>query len=368
MTAVARIAIEDQPMLVADLLLSGPPLPGVIAALPTTNDLSSAFPSGSSKVPRALCQKIAVVSDDLLVGWSGLYDIARKVIGELRTLATTERLTYGSLDQHLNNLDPSIWADIGLVGFIRDPDGRIAQFGRGYVSLPTHLFGNIALLGTGRDHFRNFLHQTEKLPEAAERPMNALERSVGFGLHMGGTLLRIELESPESLKKFYGGGYEIAVFEMGKFKKIEDITYAFWWVETDGPEVQVGRAPNRTFRYSYKDDLLRIRSVTIDDNKHRAPRITEELFRVPPVYRDLRPDEATDTSRPTLNTPWLCNYFLVRSADDQLGILSMIKHQTQQQQWVRFEDFAGGVKVFASQAFFEEMAQHVLRQSGVIKS
>jgi hypothetical protein len=37
-------------------------------------------------VPRELCQKIAVVSENLVVGWAGGYDIARTVIGELRRL------------------------------------------------------------------------------------------------------------------------------------------------------------------------------------------------------------------------------------------------------------------------------------------
>jgi len=44
MTAVARVAIQDCPMLVADLLLSGPPLPDVAASVPTMDDLSAAFP------------------------------------------------------------------------------------------------------------------------------------------------------------------------------------------------------------------------------------------------------------------------------------------------------------------------------------
>jgi hypothetical protein len=373
MTAVARIAIQECPMLVADLLLSGPALPGVTASVPTTDDLSAAFPPGSSIVPRELCQKIAVVSEDLVVGWAGGYDTARAVIGELRRLDAAQRFTNESLQRDLESLDPSVWAEsghpdsIGLVGFIRDPDRRMAQFGRSYFKLDTQLFGQVGLLGSGLDDFEKFLQQTQKLPEADNLTMNALQRSIGFGLHMGGSFLRIELATPASLQKFYGGGYEIAVSEMGKFKKVDDITYVFWWVEADGPKLRGGLAPSRAFRYSYKDDLLRIRSVAIDSSGPRAI-AREQLFRVPPVYRDVRPDEEADTTRPPLNARWLCNYFLVRFADGQVAILTKMAYQPREQRWVRFEDFAGGVSVAVSQEFLEETGREVLRASGVIKT
>ena len=163
-------------MLVADLLLSGPPLPGVTASVPTTDDLSAAFPFGSSIVPRELCQKIAVVSEDLVVGWAGGYDTARAVIGELRRLESAQRFTNESLQRHLESLDPSVWAEsghpdsIGLVGFIRDPDRRLAQFGRSYFKLDTQLFGKVGLLGSGLDDFEKFLQQTQELPEIAAAP------------------------------------------------------------------------------------------------------------------------------------------------------------------------------------------------------
>jgi hypothetical protein len=161
MTAVARIAIQECPMLVADLLLSGPPLPGVTASVPTTDDLSAAFPPGSSIVPRELCQKIAVVSEDLVVGWAGGYDTARAVIGELQRLDAAQHFTNESLQRHLESLNPSVWAEsghpdsMGLVGFIRDPDRRIAQFGRSYFKLDSQLFGKVGLLGSGLDDSRS---------------------------------------------------------------------------------------------------------------------------------------------------------------------------------------------------------------------
>lgn len=364
MTAVARIAIQECPMLVADLLLSGQPLPGVIVSVPTVDDLSVAFPPGSPLMPRKLCQKIAVISENLVVGWAGGYDTARAVIGELWRLDVAQRFTNESLQRHLDDLDPY---SIGLVGFIRDPDNRIAQFGRSYFNMDTQLFGKVGLLGSGLDDFEKFLRQTQQLPEAKNLPMNALQRSIGFGLQMTGSLLRIELESPASLQQFYGGGYEIAVSELGKFKKLDDVTYVFWWVETDGPKLRGGLVPSRAFRYSYKDDLLRIRSVAFVPAGTRTI-AREQLFLVPPVYRDVRPDEEADQSLPPLNARWLCNYFLVRFGDGRLVIYAKLVYQPQEKRWLRFEDFAGGVTVAVSQEFLIETGEEVLRASEVIKT
>lgn len=367
MTAVARIAIEECPMLVADLLLSGPPLPGVTASVPTADDLSTAFPPGSPLMPRELCQKIVVLGDNLVVGWAGSYDVARDVVGELVRKGAAQPFTNDTLQRHFDGLDPDVWQEIGLVGFIRDPDRRIAQFGRSYFKLPTELFGTVGILGSGLDDFEKFLQQTQQLPEADNLAMNALQRSIAFGLHMGGSLLRLELATPASLQKFYGGGYEIVVSEMGKFQKLDDVTYVFWWVEADGPQLRGGLLPSRVFRYSYKDDLLRIRSVAFDGSGPRTA-ASEQLFRVPPVYRDVHPDEEADTTLPPLNPRWLCNYFLVHFADGRIAILTKIAYQPQEKRWVWFDDVPGGVAVAVSQEFLEETGREVLRASGVINT
>ena len=146
MTAVARIAIAEYPMLLADLLLSGPPLSAPLALIPTVDDLSVVFPFNSERVPHGLCQKIAIVSPNLVVGWSGSYSTARDVISELRRRVVAKRYTDEDLQRDLNSLLPPHEADnsIGLVGFTRDPDNRIAYWGRNYYRVKTKVFGKVS--------------------------------------------------------------------------------------------------------------------------------------------------------------------------------------------------------------------------------
>lgn len=364
MTAVARLAIQDCPMLVADLLLSGPEFPGFTASIPTIEDMAAAFPPGSPRVPLGLSQKLAVVADNLVVGWAGRYTTAREVVAELVRLSKDKAFTNDSLQQHFDNLGPSVWSEIGLVGFVRDPKG-VAQFGRSYHNLSTQLFGNVGLLGSGLRDLQTFLQRTPMLPGADGSSMNPLQESISFGLSLTGVFLHVELATLESLSSFYGGGYEIAVSEKGKFRKLDDVTYLFWNASVNGNEVRIGRIPRRAFRYGYRDDLLVIRSAAFRDDQPRVA-IRNDLFTVPPVYRDLQTAELGGVPPPSLNAKWLCNYFLVDFAGVKPAILVKVRYQPQEQKWVKFVDFPGGVGVSVEHAFIEEVAKEFLRESGVI--
>ena len=59
-------------------------------------------------LPRDLCQKLAVVSKDLIVGWAGEYKVAREVISDLIQLNTAQRFTNASLQQHFDSLGASV--------------------------------------------------------------------------------------------------------------------------------------------------------------------------------------------------------------------------------------------------------------------
>lgn len=345
-------------MLVADLLLSGPPLPGVTAVIPTADDLSAAFPAGSAMVPRDLGQKIAVVADNLVVGGAGTYDVARAVVSELVRLSGMQAFTNESLQRHFDSLSPSVWDEIGLVGFIRDGKG-VAQFGRSYYTLPTQIFGEVGLLGTGLGDIETFLGKFPQLPESSDRPTNALEQSLSFGLQLTGTFLNLEVVTLESLKDLYGGGYEIAASVAEKFEKLGDITYIFWATRTDGETLRINHTPMRVFRYAYSDDLLVIRAVSFQGGGPRTT-VRQDVFPVPPVYRDLRPNEVTNPPVPTLNARWLCNYFLIAFPNGKVGILTLVLYKgAGGDRWVKFRDVPGGVEVGVQAEFLERVAHEV---------
>jgi len=71
--------------MLGDILMSGVERPGEPARLPTIENITEVFAEGSGLVPTGLRQKIAILSDDLIIGWSGDYIAARTVITDLYT-------------------------------------------------------------------------------------------------------------------------------------------------------------------------------------------------------------------------------------------------------------------------------------------
>lgn len=47
MTAVARLAINNYPLLIGDVLLSAPEVPGQFVSVPIIGDITTVFPEGS---------------------------------------------------------------------------------------------------------------------------------------------------------------------------------------------------------------------------------------------------------------------------------------------------------------------------------
>ncbi len=238
MTLIARLAINDFPMLVGDLLLSGPSVPDTQDDVPTTENLTAIFPAGSTYVPRGLRQKIAVVADNLVVGWAGRLITAQEVIAELRRKSASQPFTYVTLMKHFDSLSPSVWNGFGLVGFIDDTKDRVVQWGRSYWQVNTKLFRKVGLLGTGLDDVEKMLLSVPKLPEGLEHPLNGPEQALGFALHLTGSLLQLEIATGKSLSEFYGGGYEVAIYIKDRYQKVDSITYMFWRTSREGDGVR----------------------------------------------------------------------------------------------------------------------------------
>jgi hypothetical protein len=208
MTVVARLAINDYPMLIGDLLLSIEDPLASPSPVPTAENLSVMFPAGSACVPCGLRQKVAVVADNLVVGWSGALNTAWDVIAELKRKA--QLFTYETHTKHFASLSQRVWDEIGLVGVLEESQDRVFHWGRKSREADTKLFGRIGLLGSGLNDVEKMLLDIPSLPVGLERTLLGPEQALGFCLHLTGNLIQLELATRKSLAQFYGAGYEIA--------------------------------------------------------------------------------------------------------------------------------------------------------------
>ncbi|HUV88104.1 MAG TPA: hypothetical protein VMY80_00495 [Anaerolineae bacterium] len=284
-------------------------------------------------------------------------------MSELRRLSAGTSFTKDSLDHFFDSLSGAVWNDIGLLGFLREGD-RVAEFRRNGREVPTQLYGNVGLIGSGRVDIERFIG-TGQMPGGLERPMNGLEQSLGYGLYLTGTFLNLEQVTGESLTRYYGGGYEIASLMGDKFGKRGDVTYIFWRARADDGNPRLYKQPSRLFRYAYEGDLLVIRAFAFEGSPP-APTARDDLHYVTPVYRDPTPkergwvDDPYSGPAPSLDASWLCNYILTAFPNGKVGVLTLVCLKAPgQDRWVSIKETAAGTEIMVSDEFINLVSRQI---------
>ena len=359
MTAVARLTILNKcPILLGDLLITGPKKPGIKAMIPTIENVNSLFTSELGRIPYGMQQKVVIVSDNLMLGWSGDYLTAKEVICDIYTESEESRFTKTSLHKYFMLLPQRIWDQgVGFIGFIKDRNG-IAYFGYRYKSIKTKIFGNVGLLGTGSADLEKLLNRYTGIPKPMSGKPNILEVSISLTLSLSGILLNTELATLRSLQNFYGGGYEIATIVNGKFRKLDEIVYIFWIARISEKGVHISQIPRHAMSFVYVDDILIIRSVSFNETKDRVS-MSQSGYSVPPMYRIISEQEIDTLHMPDLNQKWLCNYFLVTLPSGDKEIYSRIDYRPKDQRYVKFHEEQNSTIVAVEREFIESVGEEI---------
>ena len=153
MTLVARFEVSNSPVLMGDLLISGPEKPGAAPLkLPTVDDIREVYPEDWEwHRPIALKQKIAIVSDRLAVGWAGNEISATVAIKKLCEYVRTHgdepdkirEFAESPLFAELNSTLP-----FSLTGYAFADHGSLV-FAFVCENVDIENFGRVSLLGTG---------------------------------------------------------------------------------------------------------------------------------------------------------------------------------------------------------------------------
>ena len=306
MTLIARFTVNGWPVLIGDLLLSGKPLPTTKIALPTLRDIEDVFSASDETVPRNLKQKISIIGENVVIGWAGISQTAADVIGTLVRKSTREQFTTDSLYSHFSSLPQTVWNEIGMTGFILE--GKMLNaFGRGnsFSNYDTTVFRNVGLLGSGSgDLLKTFVDT--RVEQRSEGPFNKSQIAVLMGLTKACNALGWELANYESLKQFYGGGYEVGSLLDGKFQKIDNIMY-FVWEATIDEHNNVEAHPSHASHYKYHNENLIIGDIAIEGTS-----ASEMLVPISPVHEEWDPGEPIPES--SYDPEWLCNAVLIRGS------------------------------------------------------
>lgn len=342
MTLIAQFTFANQPVIVGDLLLSGPEYSDRSIHLPTIGNSHQALPKGSRVSIIGITQKVNIIADRLAIGWAGQAYVARTVLRELNEELQRESFTIDSLREFFDRLQKSKDRDtVRFVGWIMD--GTLAYpFWFGDVArFRTKELGEVSAAGTGTEDAKAILTNLPDLKLLAGTMPTYSQEAIVRALMVAGYLLQPELNNYSSLRKYYGGGYEIATLVDGKLNKVSDVTYLFWFVDATGKSPQFYN-PYHTFKFEYRKDFLLFRTARFKE----AMRYDDNVSLIYPILRDITEQEVEELevlkSPPNMNSRFLVNFFQVALPRAASAVLSRVDYQFDPKKHVVFHEVKDG--------------------------
>ena len=312
MTLAAAVWISGLPVLISDSLVSRQGSVPTQLSLPSWGPVADLLSEEREITPTALCQKTELIGESIAVAWSGPVIHASRVMQVLednaasfRNVQEVEQILEGfrSEPEHKNS---------AFVGFFREPTGEIKQFTENGWSIPSERYGQVCLIGSGADYFRQLLE--------AESVFDEFRRSKQFvdvlseALTLTGLLLTVEISTGWTVSSGYGGAYDVTTL-------LEDR-----WVMTGNP----AKVAFVHWTCDWAKDDLRLRVVVVRGHYGKTARY--QVLEFGPKGRIVREEDflvegartffRSGSPRPSLHestipfdfeSVWMCNYFLLRS-------------------------------------------------------
>ncbi len=323
MTLVAKLQ-PGFPFLIGDLLISTEADTSRQVVLPTVGKFNQKQASEPSPIIIGMRQKLCILSDNLVVGWAGRSIAARAVMNDLKAHFNDSPTTTETVIEFLKQLDYPEIADVSLVGMTLSGN-LIGSFGMNAFRQDMSFWGTVRTAGSGSDTFLTTLKAFEKESfKISGSPGDAWE-AFGVVIATTGSLIGEEINSHESLSKFFGGGFEFVSVSENRFQIISDITYLFWIVhsvEEDGLELSIYPL---AIKFAYAGDLLIIRRTEFLSLDIESEPIDSEVannlggtsyFGVTPIDRHVENSEFRELEMPDLESPIYCNYIFFPPTED----------------------------------------------------
>ena len=226
---------------------------------------------------------------------------------------------------------------------------RLFDFNSWPVDFPNTGFKYFKAAGSG---YATLLDLAPKIEmETTSGKLNKLESGIATSITFTTSLISTEVLSLLSLKKLFGAGYEVVHPLRDNLSKFKDLTYVFWRAEEESKgKWRMLPFPFLASNYSYHQDMLIIRSVRMSSNTNAnsCKLDSDESHIVTPIHRAFNPEELIGYSPRSLNSKFICNIFLWKNNDGEIGIYSnfgFYANQTPPVIWTNEFEKNKGVKV-----------------------
>jgi hypothetical protein len=218
MTIIAAIKISETPVLIGDILISRTGIEQPHIEIPTIDDVNLILPEEWQRNVCGLYPKLVLINSSLTIAWTGHVIAARSLIEEIRGKFGGVDFVPDELFFFLKNdesIDTSL--ELTIIGWVIVNGKPISFHWNSEERNKVNLNGEY-VEGSGAVQFKDHVSKQESI----HGPINSIDSACLGALGLIGSMLTEEFYSGNSIEQLYGGGYQIIVFDKGKFVFIDD--------------------------------------------------------------------------------------------------------------------------------------------------
>jgi hypothetical protein len=303
MTVIASYNHFGCGLVLGDILTNGPVGEGNIPQtnLPTLGNVINFFEGNWAICKPA--QKVCIITDYCALAWAGSQVHASLFVERLVKLSKRIRINESIIECLLNKCGEN---KVSIVGSIHE-DGSLKTFGYGSEKFICPILGNVYAAGSGSSIIKDYLNIIENMMLEAPHEDEIAVRGVSLILTQVAHLLNAEFrkgDTADSIREFFGGGYEIAAFYDGKFQKITsnfvffDIVFEDGYLEIENPLLLISQ--------TYSDRNLRFEAVSLRA-RYDDEVVRHDIIEIPSFHGSACNDFSAWTGS---NISWVCFVFV----------------------------------------------------------
>lgn len=284
MTLICRFSVLKAPIVVGDVLLSSEKRTGLRTNLPLVGDINRILEKRGLSFQVSFAQKVNILSDRLVVAWSGPILQAERALRVLSAAASRQKLDKSDIQSELQAIDPEKIDALQLIGvLVTDVHGdqvSASTFAWNVPRTEVPGLGMVHAAGTGKEEFIRLLGSTDWTLAGM-----ANERQVAHLIL--GDLVNMEYRRGGTIENRWGGGFEAVTFagDSGRFQKVGEILHTFWAVNMSSPD-KAHFVP-MFYKTTYWRDALIVRHARFEGVGERAFQLAMNSFElIPPLLKD----------------------------------------------------------------------------------
>ncbi|OEC54244.1 MULTISPECIES: hypothetical protein [unclassified Aeromonas] len=227
MTIIASYNIHGCKVLFADLLITSEEINESTIVLPTLGEIDSRRVDNRFFIAERL-QKIQIISDYCTIAYAGNVYLAYCFIEALNKILEERVLSINDIENTYKSIDEK--NELAIIYLYRNNSGEIISKGMNCCKSHSKVLGEVLYRGSGELAITDYIEWLDRQDYISCPPIDeVVAQAVSIVIQQIAQLQMAEIKSnsiPESIKDYFGSGYEIVTFYNGKFNKI-NLTYAF---------------------------------------------------------------------------------------------------------------------------------------------